>query len=222
MSMLARYKKSPGQIVELVKLIEESPEPKKSQLLQMIRTEDADFAARVEARILTISDIRKLNPDILAEIISATPAKHVALALHGDPDPEFVKTVERCLGNKFSEYKEEVTSFETDPPSESKVEVGQRKMISEARKLEKTGAIKLPNRDPMDGSTSASMGASSQGTSEPASGSVAGNVASSDSAQVAGFSGGSFPSIESFGFEAPPPGLSGERFETFFKKLMGK
>lgn len=215
MSMLARYKKSPGQILELVKLIEESAEPKRSQLLQMIRSEDSDFAARVEARVLSIGDLRVLSPDVLAEIISATPAKHVALALHGDPNPEFVKIVERCLGNKFSEYKEEITNFETDPPGEAKVEAGQRKMISEARKLEKAGAIKLPVRDGGEGS-SPSTGSEASSSSAAAPDAASGGSPST----VAAVINGSMPTVESFGFEAPPPGLSGERFETFIKKLI--
>ncbi|HVJ66305.1 MAG TPA: FliG C-terminal domain-containing protein [Bdellovibrionota bacterium] len=220
MSMLARYKKSPGQIIELVKLIEESAEPKRSQLLTMIRGEDPEFAARVEARILSMNDLRTINPDILAEIISATPAKHVALALHGDPNPDFVKIVERCLGNKFAEYKEEITNFESDPPNESKVEAGQRKMISEARKLEKAGAIKLPSRDsgemPMSDTSSSPSAAAAPapGASAPAAGTEASSPAALSSA------GGPIPSVESFGFEAPPPGMSGERFETFVKKLL--
>jgi hypothetical protein len=215
--MLARYKKSPGQIIELVKLIEESAEPKRTQLLTMIRAEDAEFASRVEARVLSIADLRSLHPDTLAEIISVTPAKHIALALHGDTDADFVKTVERCLGNKFSEYKEEITNFQSDPPAEAKVEAGQRKMISEARKLEKSGAIKLPSREGEIGST-ASTPPSSSGASGPG---QTPDGASSPAAQAAiAVAGGSVPTIESFGFEAPPPGMSGERFETFVKKLI--
>lgn len=218
--MLARYKKSPGQILELVKLIEESAEPKRSQLLTMIRSEDAEFAAKVEARVLTMADLRALIPDVLAEIVVATPAKHIALALHGDTNADFVKIIERCLGNKFSEYKEEITNFESDPPNESKVEAGQRKLISEARKLEKAGAIKLPIRDTDGGFSSVSASVPASGAAPAGTdASAAAPVAASASAIAGNHSG--MPTVESFGFEAPPPGLSGERLETFVKKLLG-
>ncbi len=223
MSMLARYKKSPGQILELIKLIEESAEPKRSQLLTMIRAEDPEFAARVEARVLSMADLRTLHPDTIAEIVSATPAKHIALALHGDPNPDFVKNIERCLGNKFAEYKEEITNFQTDPPVGAKVEAGQRKMISEARKLEKSGAIKLPTRESSDSSSgglgNSGFAGSDAGTGGGASPSVD-SVTSSIAQSAIATTGGAMPTIASFGFDAPPPGLSGERFETYVKKLI--
>lgn len=223
MSMLARYKKSPGQILELVKLIEESAEPKRSQLLEMVRSEDAEFAARVEAKLLAFSDLRNLNPDILAEIISATPAKHVALALFGETNADFVKIVERCLGAKFSAYKEEISTFETDPPNVTKVEAGQRKLMAEARKLEKAGAIKLPSKDGDSGdfASSSSSGGAETAASNSTQVESAGENTSTAISSAAVMGGGSRPSIESFGFEAPPPGMSGERFETFIKKMIG-
>src|SRR5688572_13450065 len=102
MSMLARYKKG-GGIIELVKMIEESPEPKRSQLLAMIKNEDAEFAARVEARLFSYEMFKTLDENLIAEIVSATAPKFVALATFGEPDPAFVVMIEKCLGKNFGE-----------------------------------------------------------------------------------------------------------------------
>src|SRR5947207_2498115 len=103
MSMLARYKKS-GGLIELVKLIEESPEPKRSQLLKMVADEDVNFAAQVSAKLFTYERIKTLPEGVLAEIILATPPKFIAIALTGETD-DFIMIVEKCLGKGFGDYK---------------------------------------------------------------------------------------------------------------------
>ena len=106
MSMLARYKKG-GGIIELVKLIEDSGEPKRSQLIAMIRQEDPEFAARVESRIFSYEMLRTLPENLLAEIVASSSPKVLAISLATETDEAFIKLCERCLGQNFSEYKSE-------------------------------------------------------------------------------------------------------------------
>jgi hypothetical protein len=217
--MLARYKKG-GGIVELVKLIEDSAEPKRTQLMTMIRNEDPEFAAKVDARLFSFEKIKSLPEDVLAEIIATTPVKFVAMAIWGETS-EFVTLCERCLGKNYNEYKSEKETLTATPPAPGQIEAARRKVIAEARKLESSGAIKLPYSDgggPGSSSDPAAPGSGGASASEPAPSSapaspakVSGNATSADGV----------PTLSSFNIEAPPPGLSGERLETYLKTQLG-
>jgi hypothetical protein len=214
MSMLARYKKG-GGILELVKLVEDSPEPKRSQLLAMVRNEDAEFAARVEARIFNWDKIKELPENVIAEIIAVSPPKFLAISLVGE-DPKFVTLAERCLGKNFAEYKGERDTIAAAAPQPQAIESARRKIIAEARKLEANGQIKL-----ISGDADAALNMAAGGA--PAQGAQAGAATSAASAGSTGSASGDagVPPITSFGLEPPPPGLSGERFQTFVKSLLG-
>lgn len=210
MSMLARYKKG-GGIIELVKLVEDSPEPKRTQLLDMIRREDPDFAVRVEARLFGYENLKTLEENLLAEIISSSAAKFVAMAMVNEPDANFIKLVEKCIGKNFQEYKAEKELFVSTPPSPGQIDAARKKLVAEARKLESDGKIKLPFTEPPEapqgtGANAAHGGALGEGATGPV------GTASGDAA---------CPAIETFGVEAPPPGLTGERLEQFFKNQLG-
>jgi flagellar motor switch protein FliG len=207
MSMLARYKKSSTGIMELVKLVEESPEPKRTNLMNMIRAEDGDFAAKIERRLFDYAKFRGLDEGLVAEVVGACPAKVLALAFYGETE-DFLKLVERCLGNKFSEYKSEKEVLADKPPTPAQLESGRRKVVTEARKLESDGAFKLMDYDKID--------------SVPAGGGGTASLAGMTHAPAGSASAESgMPSIESFGIEAPPSGLLGERFENYVKKELG-
>jgi flagellar motor switch protein FliG len=209
MSMLARYKRG-GGIIELVKLIEDSPEPKRTQLLNMVRSEDTEFAAQVEAKIFNYEKLRLLPESILAEIIASTSPKHVALALVGE-EAAFVTLCERCLGKNFSEYKAEKDSMAQSPPAAGQIEAGRRKLVAEARKLEAAGSIKLISPE-----AEASMAGSSGGEAKSLSSAGPASAPAGSASEESGC-----PPIESFALEPPPPGLSGERFDTFLKQVLG-
>lgn len=228
MSMLARYKKA-GGLMELVKLIEESSSQKRQQLMSMVMSEDADLAVQVQARIYSYEKLRELPEGLIAEIVAVVPPKFVAMAVFGDAET-FVKLVERCLGKNFAEYKSEREIFAEKPPAQTSVEAARRKFLSEARKLEKEGRIKLPE------SASSSLSASNSGMQDDMGrGTVAGfeipsaSGVSQDAAPVSdtnapltmGTDGSKAPAIKSFGLELPPPGLTGERLEAFIKNSLG-
>ncbi len=222
MSMLARYRKA-GGVMELVKLIEDSAEPKRTSLLEMVRKEDADFAKQVEARFMKFENVKNLPEAIQAEIYAMTPAKFVAISLTGE-SPEYIKFVEKCLGKNFNEYKQEKENLLSAPPAQGQVEAARRKLISELRKLEASGNIRIPYGDSPLPSTpvgsATSVGAPVPGTpGESPSTSTAGvtlpppgNAKASDPC----------PSVDTFKMEAPPPGLSGERLETYLKGVFGR
>lgn len=211
MSMLARYKKNSASMMELVKLIEESAEPKKSNLINMVTKEDPEFGERITRRLFTYEKLKELDEGIIAEIVSANTAKILALSIYGDPDEAFCKLVERCLGNKFSEFREEKENAASVPPNEGQIASARRKMVSEARKLEADGAIKLMDYDQIDASIGG--GGSTSANSEALGGEdgPTGDASESDG----------LPPIDSFGIQLPPAGLLGERFEAYVKKTLG-
>lgn len=205
MSMLARYKKG-GGILELVKMIEDSVEPKRSQLMNMIRAEDPEFAARVEGRLFSYDMFKTLPENLIAEIVSSTPAKIIALSLITEADPAFVALCERCLGKSFAEYKSEKETVASQPPTPAQVDAARKKMISEARKLEAEGKIKLPFTEAAENAAAANA----PKLGSPVSGSGAG-TATEDSG---------CPPLASFGIEPPPPGMTGERLEQYLKSQL--
>lgn len=211
MSMLARYKKG-GGILELVKLVEDSPEPKRSQLLAMVRSEDPEFAARVEAKIFNWEKLKTLPENLIAETIAVSPPKFLVLALTGE-DAKFITLCERCLGKNFAEYKAEKDTLAANQPGPPQVEAARRKIIAEVRKLEANGQIKLSS-----GETEAAMPAGGAGAA-PAAAAAAAAAGTVPSGSASGESG--CPPIESFGLEPPPPGLTGERLQTFLKSQLG-
>jgi flagellar motor switch protein FliG len=208
MSMLARYKKNSQSMMELVKLIEESSEPKKSNLMNMVLQEDPEFGSKIQRRLFDWEKFKALDESIVAEVISVAPAKIMALALFSEKE-EFVKLGERCLGNKFSEYKSEKEVLVDRPPNEAQLDSARRKLVSEARKLEADGAFKLMDYEKLD-----SMPAG-------ASGSVLGNASAGGASVGSALADAGAPSVESFQMEVPPTGLIGERFEEHIKKELG-
>jgi flagellar motor switch protein FliG len=207
MSMLARYKKNSQAMMELVKLIEESGEPKKTTLMNMVMQEDPDFGSKIQKRIFTYDKFKVLDESIVAEVISACSPKILALAFHGETE-EFLKLGERCLGNKFSEYKSEKEVLAERAPNEGQIESARRKIVSEARKLESEGAFKLMDYERID---SQPAGAVAGAAGLDSSGGPIGNALADAGA----------PDVDSFQMELPPAGLIGERFEAHVKKELG-
>jgi len=208
MSMLARYKKSSQSTMELVKLIEESSEPKRSTLMNMVMQEDPEFGSKIKNRLFDYEKFRALDESIVAEVISACPAKIMALALQGESET-FLKLAERCLGNKFSDYKAERDVFTDRPPAEAQIESARRKIVSEARKLEAEGAFKLMDYEKID-----SMPAGASASGAALSGASSGPTGSA-------LADAGAPDVESFKMEPPPVGLIGERFDAHVKKELG-
>lgn len=217
MSMLVRYKKSHKTLLELVRLIEESAEPKRSNLMNMVMQEDAGFGAKVQARLFDWEKFKKLDEGIVAEVISACSVKILVLALHQE-DEAFLKMAERCLGNKFADYRSEKEIYSELPPSDSQVDSARRKMISEARKLESAGAIKMMDYEQLDGGMEGGANTNAQALNV-ANQAGAGMSLGSSSGVLSLESGA--PSVASFNMETPPPGLSGERFEAHVKRSLG-
>jgi flagellar motor switch protein FliG len=212
MSMLARYKKSGSLgITELVKLIEGSPEPKRTNLLNMVRSEDPIFAVEIEARLYDFDKFRTLPESIVAEVLSSTSPKFMALALYGDTS-DFVKLCEKCLGKNFAEYKSEVEVLKDKPPTPSQIDTAQRKIVSEARKAEGDGRLRLPM-----------IGASAMQLAEIQSRSAA---APNAAAGVPGALGDPVatgkPTLGQFNMEEPPERLTGFQFSSYLKTQLGK
>jgi len=212
MSMLERYKKG-NNILELVKLVEDSTPAKKEQLLNMIQKEDPEFCARVESRIFTYEKFKELPEGVQAEVIARTPAKYMAYILSAEKE-DYVKFAERCLGNGYNAYKEERDALKEKGPQGARVEAAQRKLISEARKLEASGAIKLPK--PATETTNVTVAIEDLSPSEAL-------LAQAETEEKNGTAKAEMPCppLSTFGLsEAPPPGMIGERFETYIRNTL--
>ena len=226
MSLLARYKKG-NAIMELVKLIEDSGEPKRSQLLNMVATEDAAFAELVKAKVLDFERVKTLPDDLIAEIVGSTNPKFLAIALCSE-SPAFVTLCEKCLGKAFNNYKVEKENCKSTPPTPNQIESAKRKIVADVRKLVESGVLKIPGLDTSSSSTAAASAASSSpsapgagptAASNPAGASPTNPSAAPTGAPSASDSG--CPPVEQFGLEAAPPGLRGERLETYLKNTLG-
>ncbi|MEO5667038.1 MAG: FliG C-terminal domain-containing protein [Bdellovibrionota bacterium] len=205
MSMLARYKRNSQSMMELVKLIEESAEPKRSTLMNMVTQEDPEFGAKIQRRLFDYGKLKALDESIIAEIIAVCPSKIMALSLVGENET-FIKMAERCMGNKFSEYKVEKEILNDRAPTEMQVEAARSKLVSEARKLETDGAFKLMDYEKIDAAGGTVSSPALTGAGGPTGSALADSGA---------------PGVDSFQMELPPNGLNGERFEEHIKKELG-
>lgn len=215
MSMLARYKKNSASMMELVKLIEESAEPKKSNLMNMVIKEDPEFGEKIQRRLFDYDKLKALDESLIAEMVSVGTPKILAIALYGEENTDFIAIIEKCIGNRFAAFREEKELLEATPPNEGQIASARTKLVSETRKLETEGAIKLMDYDKID--------------AEAESGGGGGGGLEEHSFETPGVPGGGgmatedsgVPGVETFGMEIPPAGLLGERFEAYVKKTLG-
>lgn len=145
MGMLDRYKKTKGGFVQLLQLIETSPQKKREQFLGMIEEENAVWAEQLRKRLLSVEKIFNWNADVLSEILSRLQPLTLVGALHGNP-PEEIEKLISCLP-PITKRKINDLFLEVSPSPAEKVTC-MMKIISEVRGFIGQGIVKLEKVDP--------------------------------------------------------------------------
>ncbi len=144
MSMLVRYKKS-GGFVQLVKLLEGFGKEKREKFLDLVKKEDAVWAAALQDKLLSVDRIFQWDAQTLSNICQRMHEKNLAALMHGLDDQQKAKVYE-LMGH--SEKRRLDTYINEMNPSPGEIATGAMKIIEETREMIQTGHIKLDSLDP--------------------------------------------------------------------------
>jgi len=144
MSMLARFKK-PGGFIQLINLIETCVEPKKTQLLKAVESENPGWAKLLNEKMLTIDKVFSWPPEAVAEITTRLPERIVAIAMQGLKEDLRPKATFSMSHMKLRAIEEVMNGYKANA---GEISAAFLKIIMKARELEKGGELKLDNIDP--------------------------------------------------------------------------
>lgn len=144
MSMLARYKKA-GGFVQLVKLLEGFGPEKREKFLDLVKKEDAVWAAALQDKLLDVDRILDWDSQAVANICQRMHEKNLAALMHGLNEDQKNKIYE-FMGH--SEKRRLNTHIDEMTPSPGEIATGKMKLIEETREMIQTGHIKLDSLDP--------------------------------------------------------------------------
>ena len=144
MSMLVRYKKT-GGFVQLVKLLEGFGPEKREKFLDLVKKEDAVWAAALQDKLLDVDRIFNWDSQTVANICQRMHEKNLAALMHG-LNEEQKKKVYELMGH--SETRRLNTYIDEMTPSAGEIATGKMKLIEETREMIQTGHIKLDSLDP--------------------------------------------------------------------------
>lgn len=144
MGMLDRYKKS-GGFVQLLNLIETSPDAKQEKFLALIQEENVAWEVELRKKKLTFAKICKWETSHLMEITPRIPDKVMAIALQplapADREP-VMKALTHAQRRTAEDY------IANSKPGPGEVPTCQAKVVTEVRKAIQEGALKLEKIDP--------------------------------------------------------------------------
>lgn len=144
MSMLIRYKKA-GGFVQLVKLLEGFGKEKREKFLDLVKKEDAVWAAALQDKLLSVDRIFNWDSQTLSNICQRMHEKNLAALMHGLSDEQKAKVYE-FMGH--SEKRRLDTHISEMTPSPGEIATGALKLIEETREMIQTGHVKLDSLDP--------------------------------------------------------------------------
>lgn len=144
MSMLARFKK-PGGFIQLINLIETCAEPKKTQLLKAVESENPAWAKLLNEKMLTIDKVMAWPAEAVSEITSRLPERIVAIAMLGLKEELRPKATFAMSHMKIRAIEEVMQGYK---PSAGEIQAAFLKILMKARELEKGGELKLDKIDP--------------------------------------------------------------------------
>lgn len=144
MSMLIRYKKN-GGFVQLVKLLEGFGKEKREKFLDLVKKEDAVWAAALQDKLLDLDRIFNWDTQTVANICQRMHEKNLAALMHGLSEDQKNKVYE-LMGH--SEKRRLNTYIDEMTPSPGEISTGVMKLIEETREMIQTGHIKLDSLDP--------------------------------------------------------------------------
>lgn len=138
MGIYTRYKRSPDGLRQLVELLETAPSVRRQKMIEVGMAEDPDYTQLAMQYMMTFADAEKLPDMELAEVVSAVPARMVAIAFSRSPQ-ELKDRVLKCANPRSGAEIRDLINNEVDPKS---VGGAQSKVVENMRKLEKKGVVK--------------------------------------------------------------------------------
>jgi hypothetical protein len=144
MAMLDRYKKT-GGFVQLLILLETSGKQKQQKFLEIIRQEDARWAAALTAKMVSLERVLSWNESALSEITGAMLEINLASLLHALS----IQQRELILASLGSIKRKKVLDFhEASEANPAEIAVSVGKMLETVRKLSQDGTLRFERIDP--------------------------------------------------------------------------
>jgi flagellar motor switch protein FliG len=144
MGIYWRYKQSADGFRNLVELLESTPLSRRQKMIDAGMAEDSKYTMDAMKYIMEFDDVVGLPDSELAEVMSASPARIVALALLGlETDKQ-----ERFLRCSKPAQASEIKLLLEAKGSPFEISGARVKLITIARSLEKKGLVKtkvIPN-----------------------------------------------------------------------------
>jgi flagellar motor switch protein FliG len=134
-----------GGVQPLVEIINRSAVATEKALLDELELRDPDLAAEVRSRMLTFTDIVKLEARDVQQVLRGVDAATLALAMKGSPD-----AVQEIIRANLSERNREALDEEIElvgTVRASKVEDARSEIVRAIRSLEADGVISVQRSD---------------------------------------------------------------------------
>lgn len=144
MGMLDRYRKS-GGFIQLLTLIETSPEAKQEKFLNLIKEESQAWETELRRRRLSFEKISGWEQSFLMEIAPRIPEKIIAVALYPlapEKREGFLKSLTHIQRRVVEEF------INGTPPAPGEIFSCQSKIVQEVRTMGQQGHLKLDKIDP--------------------------------------------------------------------------
>jgi len=139
MGVYTRFKKNPDGLRQLVELLETTPISRRQKMIDVGMEEDPVYTKKALEYVMTFEDVIKLPDMELADLLSETPAKFTAYAIHAQSEEVKKRFLEKATPRVSIEMKEFMKESNLTAVQSG---AGQMKMIEYMRKLEKRGLIK--------------------------------------------------------------------------------
>lgn len=139
MSVYARFKRDPGGFRALVELLESTPASRRQRMIEVGMTEDAEYTQKALSFAFNFEDILKLPDEELAEVVSASPARIVASAIHQADEATKARFLRCARPQQIADLRDYL-----DTPNVGLREIGgaQLKMVTITRSLERKGLVR--------------------------------------------------------------------------------
>lgn len=144
MGMLDRYKKK-GGFIQLLNLIETTPQAKAEKFLSMIAEENPAWENEIRKKSLTIKKMASWPQQTLMEVMPTLTANVVASAISTLPS-EIQEVFLQAAG--FSERRKIEDLLKDSKPNPAESSTSQMKILTETRGLISQGQLKLEKIDP--------------------------------------------------------------------------
>jgi flagellar motor switch protein FliG len=142
--MLNRYKKK-GGFAQLLNLIETSPPGKRAKLLEIVASEDAEWAEAIRMKMIDMNRIYSWNDDVLEKIIGALQDLILAVAIQGAPQ-DFRSRVFTLIPHSRASKLNEI--LQSRASSNEEIATMQAKIVVAVRTLADNGDLRFKNFDP--------------------------------------------------------------------------